>query len=240
MLSKSRIKSQDLVLKDYFERVYEKNSWLSEESVSGHGSSLEQTKELRKELRKVIKDFNIKSMIDIPCGDANWMKEENFFDIEYLGIDIVSEVIKSNQIKYSDNSQIKFKVGNFADDELRLEFDLVFTRDLFVHLSYSDILKCLNNFLKSTSNFLALTTFQRNELNLDLEYPSNLSEPKSWRPLNMLAHPFHFANPKSIIDEKCSERDGERIFDDKAMAIFDRKSVVQAQIYLSKYLNDRK
>ena len=79
--------------KDIFTDIYLSNKWGDQFSVSGTGSNLNQTKTLLKEITKIIKDYKIKNILDIPCGDFYWIKEFDFKYINYVGGDIVSELV---------------------------------------------------------------------------------------------------------------------------------------------------
>jgi hypothetical protein len=61
--------------KEVFSNIYDTYGFGSEESHSGHGSTLIQTENIRDEIKKIVKEKNIKSVVDIPCGDFNWMRE---------------------------------------------------------------------------------------------------------------------------------------------------------------------
>ena len=88
-------------LKDRFTYIYSSNYWPSKESVSGPGSEIENTKNIRKELIKFIQKYNIKIFLDIPCGDFNWIKNIINKNIKYIGGDIVKELIDRNNKKFS-------------------------------------------------------------------------------------------------------------------------------------------
>ena len=66
-------------LEEWFSHIYLNNRWNSKESRSGKGSELIQTVEVRKIIPDIIKKYNIKSILDIPCGDFNYMKEIQIF-----------------------------------------------------------------------------------------------------------------------------------------------------------------
>ena len=83
--------------KELFTSYYKNNTWAGVESLSGPGSDYEQTKFLVPELEIMLNDLNIKSMLDIPCGDFNWMKNVDLSLINYHGADIVDNVIISNK-----------------------------------------------------------------------------------------------------------------------------------------------
>jgi hypothetical protein len=69
-----------------------------DESVSGHGSTIDATEGIRRELPKLFAKFHVKSLLDIPCGDCNWIKGWIWpsFDL-YLGADIVDELVERGQ-----------------------------------------------------------------------------------------------------------------------------------------------
>ncbi len=85
----------DNFLKAQFERIYSTNMWGGNGRGSGVGSSLERTVTLREELPKLLRKYNIASMIDAPCGGMNWMPlvldtiEQSYApNFRYLGIDV--------------------------------------------------------------------------------------------------------------------------------------------------------
>ena len=85
-----------------FSKIYKNdlfNSFVSnKESKSGPGSNLEQTAEIMVKIPELIKKYTITSILDLPCGDFYWMSKVDLADIEYIGGDIVSEIIKNNRL----------------------------------------------------------------------------------------------------------------------------------------------
>jgi hypothetical protein len=65
---------KNLNTKKIFTSIKQKNLWGDAESVSGPGSTIDQTKILVAELSNLFIAKNIKSLLDIPCGDFNWMQ----------------------------------------------------------------------------------------------------------------------------------------------------------------------
>jgi len=200
--------------KEIFTEIEKKNVWHEQESVSGFGSALAQVKTVIEELPKVIKELNIKTIFDIPCGDFNWFKEINLSNNIYLGGDIVEDIVHRNNQKYqSDN--INFVQFNMLED-IQESMDLVFCRDSLVHLSIMDIWKALLNIQKSNSRYLMTTTFTQEEKNNDIVTGG-------WRPLNLMKAPFNFPEPIRIINENCTEKDG--VFKDKSLAVWEIKDL---------------
>ncbi len=65
--------------------------------MSGIGSDNSQTETVVNELPKIFEKYIIESMLDIPCGDFNWMRKVNLNGINYVGADIVADLVVANQ-----------------------------------------------------------------------------------------------------------------------------------------------
>jgi len=65
----------DRYMPSVFSQIHRNNLWGEQESVSGNGSSLAATANLRQELPPLLAGLNVTSLLDAPCGDFNWMKE---------------------------------------------------------------------------------------------------------------------------------------------------------------------
>ena len=199
---------------EVFGSIKENNVWGGSESLSGPGSEDVQTMALENELPKLLIKYEINSMLDIPCGDFNWMKKVilpyvSDYELSYIGADIVDALIKENAKKYS-SERISFLTLNLISDDLP-NVDLVFVRDCLVHLSYSDISKALHNIKKSGSKYLMSTTF--------INHRDNHNIPTGdWRPINLQKTPFNFPQPEFILIENCTE--GSGAYKDKAMGLW--------------------
>ena len=84
-------------MKASIERIYYENGWGSGESVSGPGSTLKQTENMRKELPGLLRTINAKVMLDVPCGDFHWMSQVDLPVTKYIGADIVPALIDENR-----------------------------------------------------------------------------------------------------------------------------------------------
>lgn len=178
--------------KDYntkiFTKIYNNNEWKCSESVSGPSSTLLRTENIRKELPQLFKKYNIKTIIDAPCGDLNWMKHIlNITDINYIGIDIVSQLIDINNHNFMSD-KIKFICLDITSERLP-RGDLLISRDFLFHLSYELILAFFYNFIDSNINYL-LTTSHINPGFLNKNIKTG-----GWRYLDLKIYPFNFRNP---------------------------------------------
>ena len=59
---------------DVFTKIYKDGLWGEPESVSGTGSSEAATEGIRRQLPKLFSTIEVRSLIDIPCGDFHWMQ----------------------------------------------------------------------------------------------------------------------------------------------------------------------
>ena len=179
-----------------FTEIYDDNHWASAESVSGHGSEAVQTESLIKDLNEFFKTKNIKSVLDIPCGDFNWMQRVDLSNVKYIGADIVESLIKKNKQKFQENENLQFQVLDLTSDDLPAS-DVIIVRDCLVHLSYENIEAAINNMKSSNSKYLLTTTFPNANNNHDIITGD-------WRALNFEKAPFNFPKPILVIDEVAS------------------------------------
>ena len=140
-----------------FTKIYKENTWCAmPETVSGNGSTIGKTNNIRKALPELFSEYNIKSILDLPCGDFNWMKEIDLDGIAYHGGDIVAPLIISNQKKYTTEN-ITFSHIDATSNPLK-QYDLIICRDLFLHLSNDNIKKVLANLKQSKSKYFLIST----------------------------------------------------------------------------------
>lgn len=196
---------------DIFTEIYRNNTWGGKDSISGTGSDAHQTKTIIQELPNLFDEYNISTMLDIPCGDFHWMKKTALNRIDYTGADIVEELIQKNsQMHEVCGGGIRFQQMNLIEDSLP-KVDLVFCRDCLVHLSFADICLALDNICKSESEYLLTTTFTERKNNSDIVTGQ-------WRVINLQISPFYLPKPQKVIVEACTEDDG--IYKDKALGLW--------------------
>ena len=197
-------------LPDVFGRVYDSNYWGNSESRSGNGSDLSQTEQIRAQIPRLIREFGIATMLDIPCGDFFWMKECELGIAAYIGADILPGMIADLNARHA-NAQRQFMVLDLTEDRLP-KVDLIFCRDVLVHFSSTDIQSALANLKRSGSTYLLTTTFPARSRNI------NIATSGDWRPLNLQIAPFSFPQPLRLINEGCTEHNNE--FMDKSLGLW--------------------
>ena len=193
-------------LRETFTEIFEKNLWASSERVSGGGSEMQNTEVIRRELPVLLQKFGIKSILDIPCGDWNWMKSVDLCGASYIGADIVPDLIERNKSLYPSTD---FRVLDLTSDALP-KVDLIFTRDCLGHLSNDNVSKAIRNCQESGSKYLLATSFTKWDMNPDIENGG-------WKCINLMIPPFQL-NPIYLINEDCKE--GYPHYNDKCMILF--------------------
>jgi len=184
--------------KERFEIIYSSNFWSSKESISGIGSEHKNTINIKKGITDVINYYEIKSILDAPCGDFNWIQDILNEDLQYIGGDIVENLIIKNSAKYS-NKNIKFIELDITSNSLP-NTDLMICRDCLIHLSFKKINLFFQNFKKSNIKFLLLTSYKLKD---DHKKIINLDIPDGeFREIDMSEPPFLLPLPiKKILDK---------------------------------------
>ena len=182
-----------------FNLIYKTNFWSSNESVSGYGSELKNTINIEKEIINIIKKYQIKSILDAPCGDFNWVKNILNKELSYIGGDIVQEIIDNNIRKFKRNN-IKFIKLDITDENLP-DSDLMICRDCLIHLSFQSIKLFFENFRESNINYLLLTTYKMKDTTKEID---NLDIPDGeYREIDLSKPPFSLPKPlEEILDKE--------------------------------------
>lgn len=198
-----------------FTTIFTKNAWGDAESLSGPGSSQARGADFLHELIALFDRWAVRSIVDAPCGDFNWMRNVLALrPLAYAGVDIVDELIAANRRSYASRNR-RFLCGDMTRADLP-EADLVLCRDGLVHLSFVDAQAAVRNFQRSGSRYLLATTFVARSKNMDV--PTG-----GWRVLNMEAAPFCFPPPLAVIDERCPHSEG--IYRDKRLGLWELASL---------------
>jgi hypothetical protein len=222
---KQRVKSLETAdLKKRFSRIYRENIFGGGISRSGEGSDLVQTEIIRREIPVLLKRLGVRSLLDAPCGDWHWMQKTKLGVDEYIGVDLVEEMIDLNNRKFG-NEHVRFASLDLTRDALP-DVDLIFSRDCLVHLSSKDALRVVENFKRSGARYLLTTTFTDRSKNAELA-----GRDAFWRPLNMQLEPFNFPEPVALINEGCTEERGN--YRDKCLGLW-----ILADIHISPQSDD--
>merc|ERR1711879_779437 len=103
---------------------------------SGPGSFVKNSQGATSALLNVIEQRGISSMIDVGCGDCNWISKLDFFSKPgfYIGVDLASSVIEDDRRKFEG---IRFEYLDLATQDLparRSDTELLFCRQTMNHM----------------------------------------------------------------------------------------------------------
>lgn len=174
---------------DRFTEIYNSNYWRSDESISGSGSTLDYTVNLRAKLPALFEKHNIKQVLDAPCGDYNWMGvvvDET--GIDYTGGDIVAPLVAQNQQEHGRDG-VRFVHLDITSGPLPT-CDLMIVRDCLFHLSYADILKFLQLFAASDIGLLLTSSHVNDAAN---RFENEDIQSGNFRDIDLFAEPFGFS-----------------------------------------------
>lgn len=191
----SEIKHLNLDRKKVFEEIYRQEVWVTNGVRSGVASQLNEfTQAIRQEFPRIAKTYEVRSICDVPCGDMTWMSELLPLFEKYTGLDISRTIIEENQVKFQAKD-IRFEVFDAVEQIVPVAgCDMIFSRDMFMHLSLSEIELAIRNFLRSSPKYLFFGNFSRCPVNLDISAGD-------YRPVNLCESPFNFPEPIDLIPE---------------------------------------
>lgn len=205
----------DLSLDKRFARIHEMNLWGAETSRSGLGSELDAVKALAAVLPSLCEKLEVKTLVDAPCGDGDWIASLPLGHERYIGLDIVPNLISHLSRRFSKETRREYRVADLTE-QAPPTADLILCRDCLVHLSFENIGRVVSGFKNSGSKWLLTTHFTDQKKNIDIV-------DGDWRPLNFCKAPFQWPIPDLIINEDCAEADGS--YRDKSMALWMLKAL---------------
>ena len=177
-------------MKEVFADIIRNGKW--SQHPCGPGSTMKYTAHLRKNLVPFLLEHEIKSVLDLPCGDFSWMSTTEIDKkFRYIGADIVDEMIRENKAKYPD---VDFRVLDLTIDKLPA-VDVLFCRDCLLHLSFYDIEKAFVNIARSDIKYVLLSNWNEsfnNERDI---------ETGSWRYIDFSKAPYNFTHSKGSIKD---------------------------------------
>jgi HAMP domain-containing protein len=193
---------------EVFQEIYARKGWGGLESVSGPGSDSTQTRLIEERLPELWQRYGVRHLVDVPCGDFRWMKRVVSHLSEYVGLDVVGELIAHNA-EY-ESAHIKFIHADMISSPIP-RADMILCRDCLVHLPFREIQQAIDNVKRSGSTYLLTTTFPLHDDNEDIAMGD-------WRTLNLQRPPFSFPAPLEVINEGCTEWSGD--YADKSLALW--------------------
>ncbi len=209
----------EIPMEDVFKKIHQENFWGDGESVSGQGSNSEQTATISALVPLLLKELGAETLLDAPCGDIGWISKVDLPIKSYIGGDIVPEIIAKHKESYAETQTTVSKLFTVLDitkGDLP-QADIMLCRDCLVHLSFADIERFIVNLKKSNIKYLLTTTFPERTENQDIATGD-------WRVLNLQIAPFYFPEPLRLINENCTEGNGN--YKDKCLGLWEVENII--------------
>jgi SAM-dependent methyltransferase len=181
-------------LRERFSTIYRNRVWLTGRpygSLSGLGSELENTKAIRRRLPELLARLHTKTILDVGCGDFNWMSRLEL-DCRYIGVDVASSVIEQNIRNYGSVNRTFYDLDATTDP--LPSADTILCREVFFHLSFADIWALIRNMRLSGVSTMIATNDAGTDFNADI-----LSG--DFRLLNLTKPPFCFPRSQLFIPD---------------------------------------
>jgi len=172
-----------------------------------------------------IDKYNVSSMIDIPCGDVNWIFDSYATDTlpVYIGLDITKDVIELNKQRFAHHVNKHFslwdaiscdlpKIRDLSsesvseDEESYKSVDLVHVRDVIQHLSLAQGVQYFCNIFRSGARVLITTSYNDETANRDITEGD-------WYTNNLLLEPFSFPEAECVQTHPQHEADYTCVYD---------------------------
>jgi hypothetical protein len=133
------------------------------------------------------------------------MQHVDLAGIQYVGADIVPEIVNENQARFGD-AQRRFICDDVVKDPIP-DVDLIFCRDCLIHFSFELSGRALKAMLATKARYLLLTHDDRlaryqscGGKNEDLDALEN-GVNHMYRPINFTLPPFSFPPPMHTVKE---------------------------------------
>lgn len=113
-----------------FTLAYKTGQW---HHGSGSGSSPANTRLYRAFLARYMREHEIRSVLDIGCGDWQFSRLIDWTGIRYLGVDVVPEIMLRNQVRFGRYPSPVFGCGDVLNGYRMPDADLILCKDLLQH-----------------------------------------------------------------------------------------------------------
>lgn len=175
-----------------FSDIYRRNVW--GEFKSGDGSAPWRNRRYIHLVERFMRTRNVRSVVDLGCGDWSFSQYIRWGDASYHGIDVVPEVAVTNTRRYG-RANVRFTHGDLLTTDLP-SADLALMKDVLQHWSTDAILAMLPRLCRFRyvilTNDVAVWRFLHGGRLRPARIGVTNAEiaPGGWRPLDLRRPPF--------------------------------------------------
>jgi hypothetical protein len=168
------------------------------ETGCGAGSTFTYTAPIREALPQLLRELDVKTLLDAPCGDMNWMARTDLSGIDYIGCDYDEEHIRSANMRESQPYSFRPRSKSILQMDICREklpqADMILCRDFLQHLPNAKVFDVLDKLALSGIRWLLLTSHVNAE-NEDIDSMG------MFRPINLTNYPFVLPDPVTSIPD---------------------------------------
>jgi SAM-dependent methyltransferase len=144
---------ENLSIEEAFDQIYERGTWSGGSGeLSGGGSYGRVADQYIAFLTAFIKEHDVRSVLDIGCGDFNIGARIAPQVARYFAIDVSARIIDRNRSRFASMSNVEFRQVNACTEPL-VQTDLVTVRQVLQHLTNAQIEMILKNIERTSPQF---------------------------------------------------------------------------------------
>lgn len=171
------------------------------ETINGPGATMEATTALRAQLPGLLGGHDVKTMLDVGCGDWTWMQHVDLSMIEsYTGWDVDATTIEDNKRRFAGRTNVRFECKNVLTETDIPKVDLILARHVLIHFPNDYTSQILERFKGSGSTYLLTSTWPGDE-NSDEQPDGFAYRGYMERTVNLEAAPFNLPEILDSIEE---------------------------------------
>jgi hypothetical protein len=179
-----------------FTDIYEQSAW---GNGSGSGSHPDNTREYRLYLEDFIQQYNVRTVVDMGCGDWQSSHLVDWQGVDYLGLDVVGDIISSNRAHHQTD-HVQFEEIKGFDD--LPSADLLIVKDVLQHWS-DELIAQFYPYLTRYKHFLITNTQKTYYIDTMQEVDSELFnkdiETGKMHPLDLSLPPYNWSVEEAFV-----------------------------------------
>ena len=179
----------NLVLQKIFSTLY--SPLLTQNHTDGASSEMG-TRNLRDQIDKLFQRYDVKSIFDAGCNDCNWMKLVAQY-VQYKGGDISLAMVAN---VWKEHPEMDVVLHDVTSDPIPAA-DLLFVRDVAIHLNNQDKRRLWENWFDSHVPWILITHNREVAENTDFQYGPQFP----FASANWELDPWKFPVPLDSVDE---------------------------------------
>ena len=149
-----------MTVEEVFTDIYDRKVWGINSDLrgsSGPGSHPEYVKPYVRYVTRFLERKDIKSVVDVGCGDFQFARNMDWSKVNYTGIDCVKSVIDFNRRHFATDN-VNFLHAELSDYDTLPNADLYIVKDVLQHLNNDTVTAFLDHLVQTKKAKYILVT----------------------------------------------------------------------------------